>query len=366
MAGTIWQILLDDLLSESREAAATETGPAATAAAWKSAHDAISAFMQSRARGWSTLRFPFGSEMPWDSTGQEEVYGWCQRYGFYNASNATLDAVLAYSPRVPSWAYQGNARRYFDFIVYGGSAPTGTEREFHHYGAPLNSLVTLEAYRGEPDDLHLLEVGLGGVMGTLTLINQTDGLASMGWHGSPSVMQPDPTDCDFGIGYFGHAINTGAFLVNRSSALPGPALDCYLCNHAVHPANGAVSVFPRDSFRRRVYISPLGLELLLEAGRFAELVFDQLGRTITVVFEQLGTATTAATTDAAQGTRVGVGGTPAISPTAFRLKLSQPALPGRRTDRPYRVVTADGARPVPTDRGCYSVPPSTARVIVAW
>lgn len=79
------------------------------------------------------MPFPFGSEMPWDSTGQEEVsqslvcmhvtclyiiegffmsatqvYLWSKAFGFYNQSNATLDAVLAYSPRLPSWAYQGN------------------------------------------------------------------------------------------------------------------------------------------------------------------------------------------------------------------------------------------------------------------
>lgn len=51
----------------------------------------------------------------------------------------------------PNWAYQGNARRYFDFAVYGGLAPTGTEREFHHYGSPLNALVTLGAFRVNPD-----------------------------------------------------------------------------------------------------------------------------------------------------------------------------------------------------------------------
>jgi len=34
----------------------------------------------------------------------------------------------------------------------------------------------MDAYRRTPDDLYLLEVGLGGVMGSLTNINDTDGL----------------------------------------------------------------------------------------------------------------------------------------------------------------------------------------------
>ena len=94
-------------------------------------------------------------------------------------SNATLDAVLAYAPRLPSWAYHGNARRYFDFLVYGSpKADRGTEREFHHYGAPLNALVTLEAWRiapVAPRALYLLEVGVGGMSSFLTNINATDG-----------------------------------------------------------------------------------------------------------------------------------------------------------------------------------------------
>ena len=73
---------------------------------------------------------------------------WCQRYSFFECSNATLKAVLAYMPNIGgSWAYLGNARRYFDFIVYGGLATLGTERELHHYGAPLNAIPVLEAFR---------------------------------------------------------------------------------------------------------------------------------------------------------------------------------------------------------------------------
>ena len=54
-------------------------------------------------------------------------------------------------PEVASWAYQGNGRRYFDFLVYGDPVlNTGAEREFHHYGAPLNARPLLGAVmRGE-------------------------------------------------------------------------------------------------------------------------------------------------------------------------------------------------------------------------
>lgn len=131
MVGSVFHRLLQDLREEM----------------WTASADNLENFMRERAEKWSSLPFPFGSEMPWDSTGQESVYIWTKHFGFFNASNLTLNAVLSYSPKIPSWGYLGNARRYFDFIVYGGTAPTGTERCLHHYGAPLNAVVALDAFR---------------------------------------------------------------------------------------------------------------------------------------------------------------------------------------------------------------------------
>lgn len=37
---------------------------------------ALTAAMKSRAAQWDTEAVPFGSEMAWDSTGQEGVYYW--------------------------------------------------------------------------------------------------------------------------------------------------------------------------------------------------------------------------------------------------------------------------------------------------
>ena len=108
-------------------------------------------------------------------------------FGFDVAASKTLNAVLSYMPKVPSWGYLGNARRYFDFTVYGGERGFATtEREFHHYGAPLNALVVMDAFRREPDDHYLLMVGMGGIAGSLTNINATDGIATMAWHGAVS------------------------------------------------------------------------------------------------------------------------------------------------------------------------------------
>lgn len=132
--------------------------------------------------------------------------------------------MLAYTPKIANWGYHGNARRYFDFAVYGGFSQ-GTERCLHHYGAPLNSIPVLDAYRAAPDDLHLLSVGVGAVTGTLSAI-AANGSSAMAWHGAANLMQPDPTNCDYGVGFYGHARNVGAFVVRHATR----GWLCYLCD----------------------------------------------------------------------------------------------------------------------------------------
>lgn len=89
-----------------------------------------------------------------------------------------------------------------------------------------------------------------------TQSTQTDGAASMAWHGSQQVLARDKTSCDFGVGFYGHAVNSGSFLVDGR---------CYLCDLTRVSANASV-VVPRDSFRRRLYVASLSLDVILETG----------------------------------------------------------------------------------------------------
>ena len=41
---------------------------------------------------WAQMVFPYGSEFPWDSTGQEEINTWLLRSGKYAAANKTVGA----------------------------------------------------------------------------------------------------------------------------------------------------------------------------------------------------------------------------------------------------------------------------------
>ena len=38
--------------------------------------------MKRRADRWNGEAYPFGSEMAWDSTGQEEIFAWTNYFGY--------------------------------------------------------------------------------------------------------------------------------------------------------------------------------------------------------------------------------------------------------------------------------------------
>ena len=66
MEGTIFLELLKDLKREG----------------WTEKAAEVERLMKERADAWAKEEYPFGSEMAWDSTGQEEVYAWCKYFGY--------------------------------------------------------------------------------------------------------------------------------------------------------------------------------------------------------------------------------------------------------------------------------------------
>ena len=192
MDGTVFREILDALQAEG--------ALNATIQAWA---DALDKTMMARAVQWSTEPYPFGSEFSYDTTGQEEVFVWLQRYGYTEAANRTLNCILAYMRLLPNWAWHGGATSQGDlgnngkwFINRGG------ERLLQHYRAGLNNIPVLEAYRANPDDFFLLEVGMGALTGSLANID-ANGAPSMGYHSSPFINEYDPRSGDYGCGFFG-------------------------------------------------------------------------------------------------------------------------------------------------------------------
>ncbi len=244
MEGDVFVDILKDLKREGLTAQATE----------------MERLMKKRADHWRTLRYPFGSEMAWDSTGQPEVYAWMRYFGYQPQADVTEKVILAYDPTIPSWGYNGNARRYWDFL-YGGKYPR-IERQIHHYGSALNAVPLFDAYRANPSDLRLLRIAYGGMMGGITNIDR-DGFASAAFHSAPDMMKWDPYSGDYGMGYYGHAITAASYLVNDST------FGWLGFGGTVERAADVVSIIPKDGARTRLFIAPAGVWITLEAGKIA-------------------------------------------------------------------------------------------------
>ncbi len=255
MEGTIFVKVLDDLKSEG----------------WKERAADVEAKMKERADNWKKDKYPFGSEMAWDSTGQEEVYAWCKYFGYNDKAEVVIRAILGYMPTVPHWGYNGNARRYWDFL-YGGKL-SRYERQIHHYGSGMNAIPVLAEYREHPDDFYLLRVGYGGTMGALTNIDK-DGFASAAFHAWPSTLKWDAYSGDYGPNFLGYTINTAVYIIKH------PEFGWQAFGGNVSIDGDIVKVKVLDSMRRRVYIAPFGLWLHLGTGQFEQVEINTANKTV--------------------------------------------------------------------------------------
>jgi len=229
---------------------------------WTEKASVVEGLMKERTDRWRKEAFPFGSEMAWDSTGQEEVYAWCKYFGIEDKALVSLNSIIGYMPTIPHWGYNGNARRYWDFL-YGGKLRR-IERQLHHYGSGLNAIPVLSYFREHPDDIYLLRVGYGGSMGALTNIDQ-DGFASVAFHSFPSTLKWDAYSGDYGPNFYGHAFTTGTYLINH------PEFGWQAFGGNLKHAGDWIKVQPLDSFRTRFYIATKGLWLTLDSGTMSSV-----------------------------------------------------------------------------------------------
>ncbi len=249
MEGTIFLMILLDLQREGMTDLA----------------NALEAAMKGRADLWESLSYPFGSEMPWDSTGQEEVYAWSKYFGYDDKADVTLNAILAYMPTVPHWGYNGSARRYWDF-VYAGKLMR-IERQIHHYGSGLNAIPVLSEFRDNPDDLYLLRVGHAGTMGAIANITK-EGFAPAAFHSYPSTLRIDGINGDYGPGFFGYTVNTATYVTRHDE------FGWLTFSGSLSQNDQWKSVAPTNAARTRVYLAGFGLWLTLDAGKFRQVDFD--------------------------------------------------------------------------------------------
>ncbi|MEG8039659.1 DUF5695 domain-containing protein [Sphingomonas sp. LR60] len=244
----------------------------------------VERLMKARADHWRTLAYPFGSEMAWDSTGQPEVYAWMRYFDHPKEAAVTREVILGYDPTIPHWGYNGNARRYWDFL-YGGKVKR-IERQIHHYGSALNAVPLFDAYRRDPADLHLLRVAYGGFMGGITNVDR-DGFASAAFHSEPDMMRWDAYTGDYGMGYFGHAYAAATYLVKD------PTLGWLGFGGTVRKDGAAIEIVPHDGARTRLFVAPAGQWITLAAGTIAKARWLPATRRIELTLDP-ATATTPA------------------------------------------------------------------------
>ncbi len=270
MVGSVFPEILADLKREG----------------WKTEADALEGFMRERADHWRTLRYPFGSEMPWDSTGQEEVYTWTRYFHDDDKAQVTLNAILGYTPTVPNWAYNGAGRRYFDAPVNGTRWPD-IVRMTNHYGSSINSIPILDAYRRNPGNLRLLRVGYAAMSQVAANID-AQGFGSYGFDADPRILQFDPYTADYGIAFYGYAHNTGSYVMND----PEFGWLGFGCN--VLAEKNSITILPRDGFRSRVFVAPLHLWLTLDSGTLEIIRFNLITRQVELSLSPLTPGTPSA------------------------------------------------------------------------
>ena len=141
-------------------------------------------------------------------------------------------------------------------------------------------------------------------------------------HMAAHVLAYDPHSGDYGLGFFGNALESGAYYVEDATL---GAL-CFLCE-----IRGGGRLVAKDAYRRAFYVEPLGLYLQTECGEIAAVTYAGATAPLTVAF----------------------GGDYSLCPK-LRLKLTKPGL--KRPGANFSVV---GATMV---RGAYELAPPSSGV----
>ena len=133
----------------------------------------------------------------------------------------------------------------------------------------------LDHYRSNPQDSYYLRVGYAGGNAALTNIDQ-EGFASAAFHSYPDTLKWDAITGDYGMNFFGHAMNAATYVVDM------PEFGWQAFGGNIRVNGNKITVTPLDSMRQRAYIAPLGLWLTLDAGTFSAVEIDKKTRAVRI------------------------------------------------------------------------------------
>lgn len=186
-------------------------------------------------------------------------------------------------PTVAHWGWNGNARRYWDFL-YGGKLAR-IERMIHHYGSGLNALPILDSfkYNTQPSGaaaLYDLRIGYGGNMGSTTNV-RTDGSSANAFHSYPETLRWDAYSGDYGPNFLGHIAGSSTYLVEH------PDFGLLAFGGNLMADGNMITVEPKDMVKRSIYVAPMGLSMNIDAGVIKNFKYDASAKTLTVNFDQV-------------------------------------------------------------------------------
>ena len=264
MGETVWGQLLSDLSAENYTNEAKH----------------MESLMLARLQLWVGEADPFGSEMVWDSTGEEGVYYWAHYFHDNTTAQKSINAIRGYMPTVAHWGWNGNARRYWDFLYAGSIQLARIERQIHHYGSGLNSLPILENYRGNADPQTLeaiydLRIGYGGNQGPLSNID-AGGFGSMAFHSYPDTLRWDVYSGDYGPNALGHILGAATYLVHH------PIFEWVSFGGNLQSSHDIVTVEPRDAVRKRVFVVPVSLWVTFDSGMITNYTYNKTSQDVAV------------------------------------------------------------------------------------
>jgi len=105
------------------------------------------------------------------------------------------------------------------------------------------------------------------------------------FHSFPSALKWDPYTGDYGPNFFGHAFNVATYVIDH------PEFGWQAFGGNVSVKGDWVNVQPLDSFRRRVYLAPLGLWLTLDAGTFDRVSINTRSNVVRITLSPAGAFT---------------------------------------------------------------------------
>ena len=170
-------------------------------------------------------------------------------------------------------------------MVSSGTASEFETRGNMHYRSGLNMIPLMEWYRADPNDFCLLEIAMGAQTGQLVNIEPETGAPSMMLHVLPHILEYDPHSGDFGLGFFGHTLQTGAYYVDH----PMLGALCFQC--LVIEDSDILEFEVMDSFRIRVFMEPLAMYIELDTGTMHSVSMDVEKKTVTVTMDSDHTPT---------------------------------------------------------------------------